>query len=138
MYLKNYKGITLIALVIMIVILVVIATVAVKISSDLADTAKFQDTKTNLLIIQTKCKIIAEKKAIGEITEEELYGSKQISGDYTNWYLLSMEDLNNMGLQGLDDLDGYYVDYENDDVAISKGITYEGTTYYKLSEMDLD
>lgn len=135
MNLKNNKGITLIALVIMVILLLVIAAVGINGSRGLADLARFEGVETDLLLIQSKCKIIAEKKAIGEITEDELYGTKQTSGDYINWYLLSEEDLKKIGLKDAKSNDGYYVDYDNDDVAYENGVTYNGTTYHKLSEM---
>ena len=132
---NNNKGITLIALIIMVVLMIIIASVTINTSNKIAEAANFENIKTNLLLIQSKCKIIAEKNAIGEITEDELYGTKQLIGDYSNWYILSRNDLNNMGLKDLNDEDGYYVDYENDDVAYAKGITYNKVLYYKLSEM---
>lgn len=134
----NNKGITLIALVVMVVILVIIASVTVTVSMNVVDVAKFENVETDLLLIQSKAKVIADKKAIGEIEEEELYGTKQDSGEYENWYLLSQTELEDMGLKKAKAEDNYYVNYENDDVAYGVGIEYKGTTYYKLSEMRAD
>lgn len=59
--------------------------------------------------------------------------------EHTNgWYLLSQDDLNNMGVENVDAADKYYVDYENDDVAYGKGIENNDKTYYKLSEILAD
>lgn len=134
----NNKGITLIALVVMVVILVIIASVTVTVSMNVVDVAKFENIETDLLLIQSKAKVMADKKAIGEIEEEELYGTKQDSGEYENWYLLSQTELEDMGLKKAKAEDNYYVNYENDDVAYGVGIEYKGTTYYKLSEMRAD
>lgn len=134
----NNKGITLIALVVMVVILVIIASVTVTVSMNVVDVAKFENVETDLLLIQSKAKVMADKKAIGEIEEEELYGTKQDSGEYENWYLLSQTELEDMGLKKAKAEDNYYVNYENDDVAYGVGIEYKGTTYYKLSEMRAD
>ena len=132
---NNNKGITLVALVIMAVLIIIIATVTVRISKELIETANFENVKTNLLLIQSKCKILAEKRAIGEIEEDGLIGTKQYYGDYIDWYVLSREDLESIGIKEISNSDEYYVNYTNDDVSYSNGITYNGTVYYKLSEM---
>lgn len=132
---KNNKGITLIALILTVILLMLIAGVSISIGTNIIDTTKFEALEADLLLIQSKTKKAANEKAIGEITEEELYGTKQESGEYTDWYLLSQTDLNEMGLENLDAEDNYYVDYENDDIAFGAGFEYKGTTYYKLSEI---
>ncbi len=132
MNIKNNKGITFITLIISIILLIILAGTSVYIGLDISETAKLENVKTNLISLQSKCKIIAEKNAI---EDEELYGTKQESGDYIGWYLLSKADLIEMGFNNLDDKDNYYVDYENDDVAYGKGITYDNVTYHKLSEI---
>ena len=76
---KNNKGITLITLVITIVILVIITAVTVNVSTNFIHVAKFENVETELLLIQGKVKVMADKKAIGEIEEEDLYGEKQES-----------------------------------------------------------
>lgn len=138
MNIRNNKGITLIALVVMIVILAIITAVTVTVSVNYADIAKFENVETDLLLIQSKAKVMADKKAIGEIEEDELYGIKQESGDYQGWYLLSQSELDEMGMKKAQAEDNYYIDYQNNDVAYGVGIEYKGTTYYKLSEMKSD
>ena len=135
MKIRNDNGITLVVLILTVLVLVIISSVAVNISYNLINEARFQNVKTDLLLIQSKCKIKAEQKDIGEIKEEELYGSKQTDGTYNGWYLLSQEDLNSMGIEDIDAADKYYVDYENDDVAYGRGIKNDDKTYYKLSEI---
>ena len=132
---KNNKGVTLVALVITVIILMIIATITISVSSNIIGEAKYEGLKTTLLLIQSKAKVMADKKAIGDITEDDLYGMKQTSGQYQNWYLLSEANLKNMGIKDADATDGYYVNYENDDVAFGAGFEHEGITYYKLSEM---
>lgn len=138
MKIRNDNGITIVALVVAVLLLVIISTVALNVSYDLIDEAQLQNVKTDLLLIQSKCKIKAEQRAIGEIKEEDLYGSKQTDGTYNGWYLLSQEDLNNMGVSNVNSEDEYYVDYEHDDVAYGKGIENNDKTYYKLSEILAD
>ena len=135
MKLKNNKGITIIGLVVAVIILMIMATITVNISLGIINTAKFENVKTELMLIQTKVKVMADRKAIGEVTEEQLYGTKQTSGTYSGWYLLSQDDLDEMGIENADANDTYYVDYETDDVALGVDVNYDGTTYHKLSEM---
>ena len=135
MNIKNNKGITLIAMILTVILLIIIAGVSVSVGTNIIETTKFKALETDLLLIQSKIKKAANEKAIGEITEEELYGTKQESGEYEDWYLLSQTDLNKMGLKDLDAEDNYYVDYENDDVAFGIGFEYRETTYYKLSDI---
>ena len=136
MKLRNSNGITLAVLVVTIIILIIISTVSIHVSFDLIKTARFENVKTDLLLIQSKCKIKAEQKAIGDIEEVDLYGTKQENeGEYNGWYLLSQEDLQSIGVEDADASDKYYVNYENDNVAYGKGIENDGKTYYKLSEI---
>jgi len=135
MNIKNSKGITLSVLIITIVILIILAGVVISFGVNISGTAKFENVQTYLLLIQSKCKIKSEMKAMGEIGEEELYGTKQTEGEYNGWYLLSQGDLNDIGLKGVKAEDKYYVDYENEDVVYGKGLQYEERTFYKLSEI---
>ena len=135
MKIKSNKGVTLGILIITIVILVIITAITIRAGFNLAETGEFENLKTDLLLIQSKCKIKAEQKAIGDIKEEDLYGTKQTGSEYDGWYLLSQQDLSNMGVENISAEDQYYVDYENDDVAYGKGFEYDGKTYYKLSEI---
>ncbi len=142
MKIKSNKGVTLIALVITIVILAIIATVAVLSGVDMSESAKFENVETSLLLIQSKIKVLAEKYVIGEITAADLYGDVVTDGGtYDGWYLLDQDDLYDLGVSDLDKDSGYYVQYVDSngdvsvDVAYSAGITYNGTTYYKLSDI---
>ena len=135
MKIKNEKGITLIALLITVIVLMIIAGVTISVSRNLVHTAKFENAETTLLLIQSKVKVMADKKAIGEIEEADLYGTKQENGEYEGWYLLSNADLENMGIKDADAADNYYVNYENDDVAIGTGIENNNDIYYKLSNI---
>lgn len=135
MNIKKDKGITLITLIITVILLAIIASAAVSLGVNITGSARFENVETNLLLIQSKCKVLADQKYIGEITEEDLYGTKQTEGEYNGWYLLSQQDLNSMGLDDLKAEDNYYVDYENDDVAYGIGVGFDGNTFYKLSDI---
>ena len=132
---RDNKGITIITLIVTVAILIIITGVTISVSTTIVDLTKFENVKTDLLLIQSKAKVLADQKAIGEIEEEGLYGTKQIGGEYDGWYLLSQTDLDNMGIKEADASDNYYVDYENEDVAMEIGIEYKGIIYYKLSDI---
>ena len=138
MNLKNNKGITLISLIITVILLSILAYTTVSIGGNLSATAKFENVQTDLLLIKSKCDILANEAAIGEIGENELYGEIQSDGTYKGWYKLSQGELNTIGLQKAKEKDGYYVNYGSDgkvDVAFEKGVEFEGETYYKLSSI---
>ena len=152
MNIKSDKGITLIALTVTIVILIILAYVGINTGIDITGTAKFGDVKTYMLLIKSKCEITANEVAIGN-SEVALYGTKQEGGEYDGWYKLSQSDLNEFGVsqgefyykdngeindskvKGARAKDGYYVNYETNDVAYEKGIESEGDMYYKLSDI---
>ena len=79
MNLKNNKGITLISLIITFVLLSILAYTTVSIGGNLSATAKFENVQTDLLLIKSKCDILANEAAIGEIGENELMRR------YTKW-----------------------------------------------------
>ena len=132
---KNNKGITLIALIIMVILLAILSMVTVKMGVSITGSAKFESIETNLLLIQGKVKKMSQDLVLGEIDESELKGTKQGSGDYEGWYLLSQEDLNEMGVTKAKAEDGYYVNYDTDNVAYEKGVSLDGVTFKYLSDI---
>lgn len=69
---KNNKGITLISLVITVLLLSILAYTTVSVGGNLSARAKFENVQTDLLLIKSKCDILANEAAIGEISESEL------------------------------------------------------------------
>lgn len=135
MKVRNDKGITLISLIITVIVLIIITYVAVNLSIGVSETARFQNIETYMLLIQTKCEYLSNEKAIGEIKEDGLYGELQTTGDYSGWYKLKQADLNAIGVKEAKEKDGYYVNYDNNDVAYEKGIEADGYIFYKLSSI---
>jgi len=135
MQIKDNKGITFITLVITIVVLAIITSVSVSFGINIMRTAKFENVETYLLLIQSKSKMLEDSIAIGEIDEDERIGVKQDGGPYEGWYRLSQADLNEIGVNKAKEEDGYYVDYEGEDVAYGKGISLDDVTFHKLSEI---
>lgn len=132
------------------------------------DKTELQDIRTNLLLIQAKAKTYTENvnvetanldtakeednTKIAEVKDQKLKGialescddsiknaAKQAGiEDITDFYYLSQEDLNAMGINVEVEKDGYYLvkyNFEDTEVVYTKGHEYKGTTYYKLSEM---
>lgn len=146
----NEKGITLTTLVIMIIVITILASVTVYVGGGIIKKANLQNVNTNMMLIQAKTKTIAEKAKFNKDTS--IYkGTKlaEVSGNQKiekflgknvievndNTYLLSQQDLNEMGLEKVNIEDGYIVNYETEEVIYVKGFEANGQTYYKLSEM---
>ncbi|MCI9365449.1 MAG: hypothetical protein HFJ54_02255 [Clostridia bacterium] len=142
---RSNKGITILSLLVTVVVLVILAGTAIKASVSFSGRTKFKNLETELLLIQNKCKVLADKQAIGEVEEKDLYGIKQTEGPYAGWYLLTEANLYDMDLRDLiknvekdtdgNTIDGYYVNYEDNNVAYGPGVAYEGKEYHKLSEI---
>lgn len=155
---KNNKGITMISLVIVVLIMILLASVTAYEANGLVSIARVQSVTTNLLLIQAKVRIINEKIVFEseEDKKSQLYvGTKLLEGDraletmrdkeiVTNddinnnsYYLLSKEDLIDMGLESINSEDGYVVNYTTEEVIYIKGVKNNvGKYLYKLSEMN--
>lgn len=132
---RENKGITFITLILTVILLAIITGVSVSMGIGFMQSAKFENIETYLLLIQSKSKIMSDKIAIGEMDEDEIRGEKQVGGEYDGWYKLSQGDLNEIGVNKAKAEDGYYVNYEEDDVAYAKGVTLDDTLFYRLSQI---
>lgn len=72
MNIKNNKGITLVALVVTVVIILIIGAITVYEGSKLVDEAKYEDVKTNMLLIQAEVKNFAEQAKFEGLTKEKI------------------------------------------------------------------
>lgn len=155
MKMKNNKGITMISLVIMVLLMILLASITAYEANGLISISRVQSVTTDLLLIQAKVRIINEKEVFEKDEEKSwILGDKLsehtdilsvlkekniISSDETvdNYYVLSQQNLNDMGLESLNYADGYVVNYETEDVIYVKGVkNNEGKYLYKLSEMN--
>lgn len=114
----------------------------------------YETVKTNMLLIQGKTEVIAQKVEIKE-KDAKLIGTKikekqeeepikklinsgiiDIESKDNNYYCLSNEDLKKLGLGNIT-IDSYYiVDYKKNDIIYLDGIqNASGNIVYKLSEM---
>ena len=157
-----------ISLFIAIIVIIAIATVIIIAGKNLLEETNFQDLRTNLLLIQGKAKTYTENvnvetanldkdnkedsTKIEEVKEQKLKGTALEScdesiknaakeagiEDLVDYYYLSQQDLNDMGINIEVKEDTYYLvkyNFEDTEVVYTKGYEYKGTTYYKLSEM---
>lgn len=147
---SNEKGITLTTLVITIIVIAIIASVSVYVGTDIIKQANLQNVNTNMMLIQAKVKTISEQAKFNKDTSNykgkkliEVVGNKKIDElvsnniieDQEKYYLLSQDDLNEMGFEKIQIEDGYIVNYDTNEIIYVKGFEANKQTYYKLSEM---
>jgi len=115
---------------------------------------QFETIKTDMLLIEGKTKIIAEKVKIKEkgasyvgrkiekdsdiayIKELQDKGIIDLNAKGTMYYILEQQNLEELGLSNIKLKEGYYiVEYNSNEIIYSKGIeNKEGIRLYKLSE----
>lgn len=146
---RNQNGITIVMLVITIIVLIIITSVTVYTGTGVIKRISLQSLNTNMLLLQAKTKTLAEESKfnkdestlkginVSEISDNEKIKKlvdTRIIEDQEQYYLLSQEDLNSMGLEKVKIEDGYLVNYETEEIIYVKGFKANETTYYKLSE----
>lgn len=115
---------------------------------------QLETLKTNMLLIEGKTKIVAEKVKIKEKdatyvgtkiekeTEDEVIKNLQEKGiidlnaEDVNYYILEQSHLEELGLSNIKLEEGYYiVEYSSNEIIYSEGVEdEEGNVFYKLSE----
>ena len=154
----------IIALVIIIVIIIGITTIIKKAT----DETNLQDLRTNMLLIQGKAKTYTENVSVETVNldkekEEDNTKIEEVKGqklkgtalenceetikneakkagieDTKDYYYLTQEDLNSMGISIEVEYDEYYLvkyNFEDTEVVYTKGYEYKDKIYYKLSEL---
>ena len=135
------KGMGIIAIIISVLVIVAIAIFAYNFVVNTADEQKIEDIRTNMLLIQGKCKILQETTKVNN-NQEGLKGRKlseiqddRIISEFLNrniidstnldkYYALSNDDLTSMELDIQNEENSYYVvNYEDNTVYITKGYT---------------
>lgn len=159
---KNQEGVTLFALIITVIIIMVLASVTTYMGIESLDKLRLQTISTNMLMIQIKCKSYAEKAAFSNDTSElkgtllstvledssseeylevnKLIENGTISTDdeyYDKLYLITPEDLVEMGLEIETNGAYYIVNYHTEEVYYTQGYEINDITYYKLSELQV-
>lgn len=155
-------------LIIAIIIIIAIATVIFIVGKKALQETSLQDLRTNLLLIQGKAKTYTENVSVetanlDETKEEDNTKIEEVKGqklkgtalencaenikneakkagiqDTKDYYYLSQEDLNSMGINIQVEDNAYYLvkyNFEDTEVVYTKGYEHEGKIYYKLSEL---
>ena len=153
---KTRKGLvsTYVKILVVILIIVIGIHLVIKFASNGYSKEEMETLKTNMLLIQGKAEIIAQKveikeknaKYIGtqvkEKENEEIIQNLinnniiDINSKDSNLYCLNNEDIKELGLDSIYTDNYYIVDYKKNDVIYPNGIKNEnGDIIYKLSEM---
>lgn len=145
------RGITIVALIITIIVMLILATVTVEIGTGEIKRAKIEDLKTTMLLIKGRAQIVADKESFGEsydntgmvkLAEATSYDVLNLQEEFNKledktglyiWEQTAMDN-NNIDVE-ITNTDFFVIDYLTGEVYYSLGYTYEGTTYYSLSEM---
>lgn len=155
---KN-KGITLIALTITIVIMMILAGITTYFGKDLIKQVKLQDLRTNMLLIQAKAREYLEETTFQKITNLEeaknqgiirgtaISGTEvqsiaektgKITAPIEQYYYLTAEDLNEMGIEELkvEEYGYFIIRYDLDEIKVEVLNTngYQGN--YTLDEIN--
>ena len=151
MNLLKYRGFRLvIVLIVLIIIGIVIGNRAMK----MMEQKKYDDLKTDFLLIEAKVKILKGKAdvssskdcylgvKVSEANNEEIANflrSLEINDEeFENYFILYTQDFEQMQIK--EDLrnlqDGVYiVNYDNQDILYIKGVSKDGVTKYKITEI---
>ena len=148
---KTNKGITIVALIIAVIIMMILATVTIEFGKGEIERAKFEDLKTTMLLIKGRAQIVADKESFGEeydnegmvkLSETSNYNVSNLQNifntleDTSNLYIWEQTAMDNNNIQvEITNEDFFVIDYSTGEVYYSIGYTYEGNTYYALSEM---
>lgn len=148
---KENNGITIVALIITIIIVLILASVTIQFGVKEVQRAKLEDIKTTMLLIKGRAQIVVDKESFGETYDNT--GMVKLS-DATNYDLTllqptldELEDTSNLYIWEQTAMDNnnidveittedfFVIDYSTGEVYYSLGYTYEGNTYYSLSQM---
>lgn len=145
----NSKGITIVSLTVTVIVLLILGGITISAGGNILKKTNLQTINTNMMLIQAKVKTISEQakfnkessnyigKLVSEIPDNQKINKLINDGiitDSTKEYLISKDDLKQMGLTKIDIEDGYIVNYDTEEIIYVKGFETENTTYYKLSE----
>lgn len=151
---RKNLSVTYIKIILVILIIVVGVYLGLKALSKEYNNEEYETIKTNMLLIQSKTEVIAQKVEIEEegaeyigIKIEEKQSDEKIQklihsnvidleSKENNYYCIDNENLENLGLDGIKVEDYYIVDYKQNDVIYVDGIKNDaGNIVYKLSDM---
>lgn len=148
---KEKNGITIVALIITVIIMLILASVTIQFGAGEVQRAKLEDIKTTMLLIKGRAQIVVDKEEFGEAydntgmvklsdaNEYDLTLLQPTLNELTDtsnlyiWEQIAMDN-NNIDVE-ITTEDFFVIDYSTGEVYYSLGYTYEGNTYYSLSQM---
>ena len=148
MNLKKENGITMIALIITIIILSILSSVAIISTKNAVDSSKFYAIVNEIRVMQEYVNsIYQENKTSGiydemgeDITEfdskiitETLDKSLENKESYAKYRYWTADYIKSLGIDGI--TKDFLVNLSIRDVILVGGVTYEGTTYYRLKDI---
>ena len=147
---KSNRGITIIMLIVTIIIMLMLATVTIQFGAGEVERTKLEDLKTTMLLIKGRSKIVVDKESFGEdydntgmikLADASGYNTSNLQNkfndiDTSNLYIWEQTAMDNNNIQvTITNTDFFVIDYVSGEVYYSLGCTYEGNTYYSLTEM---
>lgn len=147
---KSNSGITIITLIVTIIIMVMLAAFTIEFGKGEVERTKLEDLKTTMLLIKGRAQIVVDKESFGEDYDNtgmvELanavgYNTSNLQNifndiDTSNLYIWEQIAMDNNNIQvTITKTDFFVIDYSTGEIYYSLGYTYEGNTYYSLTEM---
>ena len=152
---KSQKGMSYITLIVIIIVLAFVIAIATHFIKVMIENKNFETFETNMLQIQGKVKILQQEALMAndegkfqgrklsnfeEIEEvKKLMEASVISKEeenYDKYYIIDNYDIENMKLEGIKIDEGFFiVNYSNEEVIYSEGVTKADKTYYKLVDI---
>ena len=119
--------------------------------------SRIENVKTNMLLVQGKIKVLqessvakkdesilkgknvadnAENEKVKEMLEKGVISTQDES--YDKYYIVDQDTLTQMQIEGIVFGEGnfYIVNYATNEILWTQGITIDGVTYYKLSDLE--
>lgn len=147
---KSNSGITIITLIVTIIIMVMLAAVTIEFGKGEVERTKLEDLKTTMLLIKGRAQIVVDKESFGEdydntgmvqLANAVGYNTSNLQNifndiDTSNLYIWEQTAMDNNNIQvTITKTDFFVIDYSTGEIYYSLGYTYEGNTYYSLTEM---
>ena len=152
---KSEKGMGHLMLILCIIIILVAIISILNIAHSKIQQEGTENYKTDMLLIQSKVKILSQESTIQK--KEEILKGKKVADDLENdvvkklienkiisqeekefakYYILENATLEEMGLNTISLKEGVYiVNYDTDEIIYSEGIKIKENIYYKLSDL---
>ena len=154
---KKQNAMSLIGVIIAIIFIIMIICGAIYFTMEQFEKSRIENVKTNMLLVQGKIKVLqessvakkdesilkgkkvadnAENEKVKEMLEKGVISTQDES--YDKYYIIDQDTLTQMQIEGIVFGEGnfYIVNYATNEILWTQGITIDGVTYYKLSDLE--